>query len=170
MKTVVIKGKHNQDRINRVENPIREDVSNYKFNIDNYAHKDQISVLNNLYLDTTIDYKSDMLNILHKKIQGYKAQDKQKKIWDPDRFISNEEALEMLVASKLRCHYCSSNILFLYNVVGEKKQWTLDRIDNDLGHFQSNVVIACLECNVQRRNIDKDKFKFTKNLRIVRTA
>ena len=49
------------------------------------------------------------------------------------------------------------------------KQWTLDRIDNDQGHTYDNVVIACLECNLQRRRTNSDKFLFTKQMKIVRS-
>ena len=169
MKTVVIKGKRNEDKINNIENPTREAATKYKFDISTYNHQRQINVLNNLYLNNEIEYAADMLSILNKKIQGYKAQDKQKELWNQDNFITKEEALEALVASKLRCHYCNCYTLFLYDKVGEKKQWTLDRIDNELGHFRSNIVISCLECNLQRKDMNKEKFKFTKNLKIVRS-
>jgi hypothetical protein len=48
------------------------------------------------------------------------------------------------------------------------KQWTLDRIDNDIGHNKNNLVIACLECNLKRKRTNKDKFMFTKNMKIIR--
>jgi hypothetical protein len=48
------------------------------------------------------------------------------------------------------------------------KQWTLDRIDNDIGHNKKNLVIACLECNLKRKRTNKDKFMFTKNMKITR--
>lgn len=169
MKTIIIKGKHNGDKINKIENPIREAASKYKFDISSYNHARQVDILNNLYLGNEVEHGKDMVSILNKKIQGYKSQDKQKMVWDNEKFITKEETLEALVASKLRCHYCSCHTFFLYDKVGEKKQWTLDRIDNELGHFRNNIVIACLECNLQRKDMNKDKFKFTKNLKIVRS-
>ena len=48
------------------------------------------------------------------------------------------------------------------------EQWTLDRIDNNINHSESNVIIACLKCNLQRRCQNKDKFLFTKQLKIVK--
>ncbi len=50
----------------------------------------------------------------------------------------------------------------------KKKQWTLDRINNDIGHNNGNLVVACLECNLKRRRTNKDAFMFTKNMVIVR--
>ena len=51
----------------------------------------------------------------------------------------------------------------------EPKQWTLDRIDNDKCHSKDNTVIACLKCNLDRRVTNIDKFKFTKQLNIMKT-
>lgn len=41
------------------------------------------------------------------------------------------------------CQYCGEN----------KLQMTLDRIDNSIGHIESNVVPACIRCNLIRRHI-----------------
>ena len=38
MKSIIITGKHNQDKINNIENPIREAVSKYNFNISQYDY------------------------------------------------------------------------------------------------------------------------------------
>ena len=57
----------------------------------------------------------------------------------------------------------------MYENVRESKQWTLDRIDNNIGHNKDNVVICCLECNLKRGTIDDKKFKFTKQMRIIKT-
>ena len=47
-------------------------------------------------------------------------------------------------------------------------QWTLDRIDNNLGHNVGNLVISCLNCNLKRRRINKNSFMMTKNMTITR--
>ena len=31
-------------------------------------------------------------------------------------------------------------------------QWTLDRIDNNIGHSKENVVICCLKCNLKEEH------------------
>jgi hypothetical protein len=48
------------------------------------------------------------------------------------------------------------------------KQWSLDRVDNNIGHNSGNVVISCLECNLKRRRTNKDAFMFTKNMVIIK--
>ena len=76
--------------------------------------------------------------------------------------------MEKLVLSKLRCTYCRDNVLFIYKQIREEKQWTLDRINNSIGHSNKNTVIACLKCNLERRNINDKKFLFTKQMRLIK--
>ena len=71
-----------------------------------------------------------------------------------------------MVASKLKCYYCKCNMQIFYFKVRAMNQWTLDRIDNDLPHSNDNVIISCLKCNLERRRQNKDKFLFTKQLKI----
>jgi hypothetical protein len=68
----------------------------------------------------------------------------------------------------MKCHYCACETYLLYEFVREMKQWSLDRINNDIGHNKGNLVIACLECNLKRRRTNKDAFFMTKNLTISR--
>ena len=102
------------------------------------------------------------------KLGSYKQQDIEKKIYDPSHIVL-KDIFELLESCKLACYYCSSQLYLLYSNVREKKQWTLDRIDNSKGHNKDNVLIACLECNLKRRNQNKNAFLFTKNMVITRT-
>ena len=68
----------------------------------------------------------------------------------------------------MKCHYCSCETYLLYEFVREMKQWSVDRIDNDKGHNHDNVVIACLECNLQRKRKSKQSFTFTKQFVLTR--
>lgn len=104
------------------------------------------------------------------KISGYKQQDVIKKILDIDNFVTFNYVLEKLVESQLKCCYCKQNIYILYEIVREVNQWSLDRINNDIGHNKENIVISCLNCNLKRRNRAKDAFMFTKNLKITRES
>ena len=56
----------------------------------------------------------------------------------------------------------------MYENKREPLQWTLDRIDNDIGHSNDNTVICCLKCNLDRRCINDKKFKFTKQMRLIK--
>lgn len=102
------------------------------------------------------------------KLSSYKQQDILKKKYNSEQFVEFIDTLEMLCDCNLKCHYCSCDMYILYEAVRENKQWSLDRINNDIGHNKGNLVIACLECNLKRRRTNKDSFMFTKNLVITR--
>ena len=76
--------------------------------------------------------------------------------------------MEKLVVSKLKCYYCRNNCLIYYRNKLEDKQWTLDRINNDIGHENNNVVICCYKCNVKRGRLNDESFKFTKQMKIIK--
>lgn len=105
---------------------------------------------------------------LFKKINGYKAQDIKKNIFNNETFITYDELLEKLILSKLKCLYCKLNVLLLFTGKRDSRQWTLDRIDNQKGHSNQNTEIACLKCNLQRRTINSKKFLFTKQMKIIK--
>ena len=128
-----------------------------------YTREQEIEYINKLYLGTP---NKVITPLIKKKLSSYRQQDRIKKRYDSEKLITLDKTIELLVASQLKCHYCCQAVLITVDKKREKRQWTLDRIDNKLGHFSDNVVIACLDCNLKRRCIDKDKFLFTKRLRI----
>ena len=134
-----------------------------------FKYKNQIRLINRIYLENNeiIEYKKELIREIEKKISSYKAQDINKKKYLENN-ITVEETLEKLVESKLYCYYCKCKLKIFYDIVRDSQQWTLDRIDNNLPHQNDNVIISCLKCNLQRRKIDKDKFLFTKQLKIVK--
>ena len=124
---------------------------------------DEIKYINMLFCQQEFPHEKKIKEEIKKKIYGYKNQDVKKNRHDPDKLITLEETTELLVASKLKCHYCNNSVHIFYDNVREKQQWTLERIDNSIGHFKNNVVIACLECNLKRRCIDTNRFKYSKS-------
>ena len=102
------------------------------------------------------------------KICGYKQQDILKSKFLEHEFVSFDDVIDLLYSSQMKCHYCSCETYLLYEVVRENKQWSLDRINNEIGHNRNNLLIACLECNLKRRRTNKDAFFFTKNMQVVR--
>ena len=98
------------------------------------------------------------------KLNSYKSQDIKKNIYDENNFIKFEHLIEKIKEANLSCYYCNEHIYILYEIVRENKQWTIDRINNDIGHNEDNIVISCLECNLKRRNTNSNKFLFTKQL------
>jgi hypothetical protein len=160
-----------EDKIKKIEckkeRKKRVEVETWNITEDDLSHSKQLEILNNLNIIN--DKKHNIFrNHIKAKISCYKQQDTHKKIYNSDKFTTLEHVLDLLVSSKLKCCYCSCEIFILYELVRESKQWTLDRINNDIGHNINNLVISCLECNLKRRRTNKDSFMFTKNMKIIR--
>ncbi len=109
-----------------------------------------------------------VLQQIHQKLYGYKQQDIHKRLYDQSKFLTLNSVLTSMIQCGLKCYYCDCNMLVLYDISRESKQWTVDRIDNSLGHNVDNFYLACLDCNLRRRCRNDDKFLFTKQLRLVK--
>jgi hypothetical protein len=144
---------------------LRVETKSWGLNEEDLLHKTQ---LNSLISNNDNKYTLNLLSHIKLKLSGYKQQDIIKKKYNETNFVSCEEVITLLKQSELKCCYCSNNVYILYEIVREMKQWSLDRIDNNLGHNSNNLVVACLECNLKRKRTNKDAFMFTKNMVIVK--
>ena len=166
MKKIKIIGKRNIEAINNVKDKKRQVSSNWNNELLNeFKHQNYINMI---YLNDSFEGKELIIKELKNKINGYKNQDKKRNILNEEKLIKLDELVEKLLISKLKCYYCKSKCLLMYNNVREKKQWTLDRLDNDIGHYNDNVVISCLECNLKKRRMNDDDFKFIKQMKIIK--
>lgn len=153
-------------------------IQTHTWNIDDFelSYETQINILNYIFLHLTEDISNNIsnkyinifINNLKNKISGYKQQDILKKKLDLNNFINFENIIFLLYESQLKCCYCHKEIYILYKQVREMSQWTLDRIDNNIGHNIGNLVISCLKCNLKRRRINKNSFMMTKNMTVKR--
>ena len=123
-----------------------------------------IKYINMLYLNNEFAGSKKLKKELVSKLSNYKQQDKKKSRYNENNFLKIEELIEKLVIYKLKCNYCKNQCLLFYKNVREKMMWTLDRIDNNLGHNKDNVVISCLGCNLQKRRRGEEAFKFVKQM------
>ena len=163
-----------------------------------FTHPKQVQMINLLYLTYEGILIEKASGLLHKesdrilyslledvksKINGYKRQDLKKFCNDnhshshkkrySEEYISTNivtphDTIELLVSNRLKCVYCKDPCLLIYKTRYDKKQWTLDRIDNDMGHTISNVVVCCLECNIKRGTMNKERFEKGKQIRYIR--
>ena len=124
-------------------------------------------------LDETMDPKSSdnpqcriLLTHLKTKQSGYRSQDVEKGIHDPNLFVTIDHILTTLIDSKLACYYCKNWTTIFYEFVRDPRQWSLERLSNGQGHNVDNVVIACLECNMKRRTMYHERYVATKQLRV----
>ena len=103
-----------------------------------------------------------ILQQLKYKISGYLHQDKEKKLLCLEKFVTLQDVIQLLKSSQRNCYYCKEETQLLYENVREPKQWTLERLNNDFGHNNDNVVIACLSCNLRRKTMASEKYVQTK--------
>lgn len=166
---VCIEGKRNVDKLLNKPNPKRERTLKWTIDDAFFAHDKQMEVLRRLIADdTTLEERKFFIKEIKNKLDGYSRQDAENCIRDLSAFISLNATIELLLVSKLRCVYCRQCCELIHKDVMAPCQWTLDRVDNDQGHNDGNVAIACLACNLQRRTMDAERFKFGKQLRIVK--
>ena len=104
-----------------------------------------------------------LIRELKRKIQGYKQQDIEKSKYRFDEFVDLEFVIELLKQHS-NCFYCNTPIKLLYIQSRDPQQWTLERIDNKVGHTKRNVKVSCLSCNIKRRTMYHEKYLFTKQL------
>ena len=168
---VCIEGKRNVDKLSEKLSEKPQRARTLKWTIDDafFAHDKQMEVLRRLIVDDpTLEERKFFIKEIKNKLSGYARQDDENGIHDLSAFVSLDATIELLLVSRLRCEYCRECCELIYRDVMAPRQWTLDRVDNAQGHNAGNVIISCLACNLQRRTMDAERFKFGKQLRIVK--
>jgi len=109
-----------------------------------------------------------ILREIKKKYLSYKGQDKLKHKFDKEQHITFDELIEKLIECDLKCYYCKKEMLLLYNKKREKNQWSLERFNNNIGHYKENTCISCLGCNLGRRTDNHEYYKKGKQLILIK--
>jgi hypothetical protein len=165
MKKLINENKQKKERVLFNNNSIDENNLTYSNQLESLK-----IIKNNFILSDKTSNKDFNIKIilreLEKKISSYKQQDIEKKLYCTDKFITINNIIDKLVDCEMKCYYCACEMYILYKIVRETKQWTVDRIDNDLGHNIDNYIVACLECNLKRRRRNCESFLFTKQLNV----
>ena len=167
-KKIIITGRTNVKKFTQ-SIPKREVSKTWNLDDTELAHKEQITCVNKLCLQDTFLHQTIYQREIRNKKRGYLEQDKKKQLYNADKFVTIEHMIDLLVASKLQCYYCRKPVFVLYKNVRDNAQWTLDRIDNNIGHTIGNCVICCLRCNIQRRTMNDEKFRFSKQVRVIKS-
>jgi hypothetical protein len=143
-KQIIIQGQNNRRQIKRLT-------------------KDMVDVHDEIQYSSQIHLINDCKREIERKLASYKHQDLKK---NREFGINYENVVCKMELQELKCRYCFNEMLLNYvsRRDRETRQWTLDRINNDLGHTDANCHLACLKCNLQRRRTSDDAFLFTKQL------
>jgi len=175
-KHIIIQGQSNRYLMKKLKKEVqivKKRVVTNNWNIPNelMSLDKQCYIVSSLLNKNGFDINCDKIiqKELTVKLSGYKQQDIDSNKYNSDSFISFDSLIKKLDDSYMLCYYCKGKMYLLYENVREKMQWTLDRMDNNTGHNESNVVIACLECNLKRRRTNKDAFLFTKQMVLVKS-
>ena len=154
------------------EKKMRVETNTWGLDNEDFAFNTQLELLRQISQPVLNNKESNnkekqmIVSHIKTKLSSYKQQDILKKKFSSQDFVSYIDVLTLLNDSNMKCYYCNCETYLLYEIVREMKQWSLDRINNDIGHNKNNLVICCLECNLKRRRTNKDAFFFTKNLKI----
>jgi hypothetical protein len=142
-----------------------------------FCKETQLSYLHSLLKNSSIKMHNNLLEEkkmhflreqIQQKINNYRVQDIKKQIYDVSCFITLEYIFYKLNECNLDCFYCKEQVYIWYEISRESKQWTVERIDNTLGHNTGNIEIACLSCNLKRRCMYHERYLFTKQMKIVK--
>lgn len=131
------------------------------------SYETQYRILNEVktQYNSNNPYHKFFISQIKRKINGYYYQDELKYKLSND-FVDLSNVLQKLLDCNMECYYCKKKVKILYEYVREEDQWTLERIDNQDGHNNSNVEIACLSCNLRRRTMYHERYIFTKQMNI----
>ena len=177
-KVINITGINNRYMMKKVIKPTSEtknkkrvDSEKWDFSEECYQYAYQLNMINDIYANN-LSYVNDVSKIaiqqINKKVSSYKQQDILKNHFDETKFLKIENVIQKMIDCQLKCRYCTCEMSVLYDISREMTQWSVDRVDNDLGHNYDNFHLACLECNLKRRRRTDEKFLFTKQLKIVK--
>jgi hypothetical protein len=178
-KNVTINGKNNRYQIkklisdNKLEKELkkREISKKWTFLKEYFEHDKQMKLVLDIS-NNNLNYFDDVTKIvvqqINNKIYGYKHQDVIKKHFNEEKFLTFKSIIQKIIDCELKCRYCMKEMILLYEISREKQQWTVDRIDNNVGHNIDNFHLACLDCNLKRRRRTDEKYLFTKQLNIIK--
>jgi len=90
--------------------------------------------------------EQQLRKIIQKKLVAYKRQDQAKGL----RFnLKVDHILRLREAQNNHCAACNIELLWAYHPK-DTQQFSIDRLDNVIGHTHDNIRLTCLECNRAR--------------------
>lgn len=116
-----------------------------------YETKNHLLYIDKIYNNVDFTHRSFIENEIKKKYSSYIQQDKKKRKYNDKRHITYNELIYKLFMSNLSCYYCNTIMNLVYNNKNNRSQWSLERLNNDIGHYCDNTCISCLDCNLKRR-------------------
>jgi hypothetical protein len=88
---------------------------------------------------------------IERKIDGHKKADSDKKRrYAPSEYVDAATVMRLLQQQGGCCCHCNEEVLLQWKESAgtrDTRQFSIDRINNDVAHTKNNVVVSCLRCN-----------------------
>ena len=131
-----------------------------------YDINNHLLYIDKIYNNVEFIHRNYIENEIKKKYSSYIQQDKRKRKYNNEMHITYDELIYKLYLSNLSCYYCKCIMYLVYNNKNNRSQWSLERLNNDIGHYTNNTCISCLDCNLKRRTSNHEYYKKYKTIRI----
>lgn len=132
------------------------------WNYDEITRNDELRILKQANTGEHENNDVKFMNrLLAAKVGAYRAQDRKKNLFEPSLFVTRSQVISKLLSSEKQCYYCNNDVKIFYSESRDPMQWTLERENNNFGHNDNNVVIACLKCNLERRTMYQGRYQYS---------
>jgi hypothetical protein len=81
---------------------------------------------------------------IQKKVRRHKEEDLSK---GRENDINYDYVINLLQSQDYKCNKCNILVKLSWNDKYDEQQFSINRINNDIGHMKGNVEITCLYCN-----------------------
>ena len=132
---------HTTDEYCAKHNP--EAIAKHRESMKDYNKKNRENKQNDKPEDKTAKIRS--------KISMAKWMDKKSGLFNQEnKYVDIEWFIKKASEQEYKCHMCKEPMKFKNYDVYDKKQVSIDRLNNTLGHAQGNCVLSCMHCNNSR--------------------
>jgi len=150
----------NKEKLKQYKEEHKQELTEYHKKY-NQEHKQELAENQKKYNEE--QKKENPLHIKFKiMIQGSKQSDKKSnRTYNEEDFITEYFLNELWVKQNEKCFYenCECKLTLDFNKdFRNPTQISVQRINNDIAHIQSNCVLSCLKCNVSHKE-DADFYK-----------
>jgi hypothetical protein len=146
----VAKVQHKKYRNNHADQISEKIKEYYKNNADHLCEKAK-TYYKNQKISNPLHIKLNRM--IHCSIQ---ADSKSNRLYDLQDYIDEEFLNFVWNDQDKRCYHCNGEMTLDFSATTRvPTQISIQRLNNDLPHIKTNCVLACLSCNLNRKELTK---------------